>query len=705
MVGALFPAAVLLAAAAPVDLGPSGPGPVLAVSVDSGPSIAEIVEIADMSSIAISPDGRQLAFRMERASIAANDFALDWYVVPTDGSAPSRRIADAGEGNRRDGELESEPPAWSADGRSIFFRKVAGGAVQIWRAAADGSKSEALTRDAANIRRFALGPEPGTIVYSVGATRAAIEEAEQGEYDEGVLIDARIDPARPLYRGARIEGRRASDRFSGRWFTFGTLLANARTAYRTLDPATGILRDAMPAEAARIADAPRSPDLGNPRPVTAEARSGDLRGDALVTGEGFVSRLSVRRPDGRRIYCEDPQCRRRIGRIAWQGERDGVVFVSTDVSAGQAFQLWIPGTGKVRRIAANAGRWNGGRDEAGCAVDTAALYCVAADANQPPHLVRIALATGKVATLADPNRELVRPGTLRFEPMQWTGPSGQRFTGQLMLPAGGQRGRPLFVTYYLCDGYLRGGVGDEFPLRQLAVSGIAVLCINRVPMHAGLGDQVEQYRIGAEAVRAAVGMLAARGIVDPARVGMGGVSFGGETTMWIAQNSDRLAAISIGNTLLSPAYYWFNALPGSLIPPILKQVWGLGRPEDDPARWKLVSPVFATEKIDVPLLMQLPEREFRYNVELAARLGQAGKPVELWAFPEETHLKYQPRHKRAIYARNLDWFRFWLQGHVDPDPAKAEQYRRWQAMRKAGQGETASTPRTQASMSTIGSSR
>jgi dipeptidyl aminopeptidase/acylaminoacyl peptidase len=683
MVGALLPAAMLLAAAASVDPRPPGAGPILAGPAGSGPGIAEIVEMSDMSSIAISPDGRLIAFRMERASIAANDFVLDWYVVPANGLAPPRRIAHAGEGERRDGELASEPPLWSPDGRAILFRKVAGGEVQIWRAAIDGSKSEALTRDAANIRRFAPGPEPWTIVYSVGATRAAVEEAEQHEYDKGVLIDARVDPARPLYRGARIEGRFASDRLSGRWFSFDPLLADAPPIYRALDLATVALRDATPDEAARLADVPRSPDIGNPRPVTAEAKSGDWRGDALVTGDGFVSRLAVQRSDGRAIHCDRPACRQRIGKVAWQGGRDGVVFVTTDAAAGQSLHLWTPATGNVRRIGGGAGRWNGGRDERGCTVGDTAAYCVLADANDPPRLVRLDLTTGALSTLADPNRALVRPDSLRFEPMEWAGPSGQRFTGKLLLPPSAQRGLPLFVTYYLCDGYLRGGVGDEFPLRQLGASGIAVLCINRVPTKAAVGDQVEQYRIGLEGVREAVELLGRRGTIDPARVGMGGVSFGGETTMWVAQNTDLLSAISIGNTLLSPAYYWFNALPGSLIRPVLKQVWGIERPEDDPARWKLLSPAFATEKIHAPLLMQLPEREYRFNVELAARLGQDGKPVELWAFPEETHLKYQPRHKLAVYERNLDWFRFWLKDHVDPDPAKAEQYSRWRAMKDA----------------------
>jgi hypothetical protein len=32
--------------------------------------------------------------------------------------------------------------------------------------------------------------------------------------------------------------------------------------------------------------------------------------------------------------------------------------------------------------------------------------------------------------------------------------------------------------------------------------------------------------------------------------------------------------------------------------------------------------------------------------------------------------------------RNLDWFRFWLQGYEDPDESKRPQYVRWRALRK-----------------------
>jgi hypothetical protein len=36
----------------------------------------------------------------------------------------------------------------------------------------------------------------------------------------------------------------------------------------------------------------------------------------------------------------------------------------------------------------------------------------------------------------------------------------------------------------------------------------------------------------------------------------------------------------------------------------------------------------------------------------------------------------------ASQGGSVDWFRFWLQDYEDPEPAKAEQYKRWRELRK-----------------------
>ena len=78
--------------------------------------------------------------------------------------------------------------------------------------------------------------------------------------------------------------------------------------------------------------------------------------------------------------------------------------------------------------------------------------------------------------------------------------------------------------------------------------------------------------------------------------------------------------------------------------------------------------------------MQMPEQEYMLALDYAIPLIKQGK-ADLYAFPNEPHQKFLPRHKLAAYDRNLDWFVFWLLGKEDPDAQKADQYPRWRAMR------------------------
>ena len=80
--------------------------------------------------------------------------------------------------------------------------------------------------------------------------------------------------------------------------------------------------------------------------------------------------------------------------------------------------------------------------------------------------------------------------------------------------------------------------------------------------------------------------------------------------------------------------------------------------------------------------MQLADSESLIALETFTALKAANQPVEMFVFPHELHIKWQPAHRRAIYQRNIDWFRFWLQRRIDPDTAKADQYLRWNAMRE-----------------------
>lgn len=222
-------------------------------------------------------------------------------------------------------------------------------------------------------------------------------------------------------------------------------------------------------------------------------------------------------------------------------------------------------------------------------------------------------------------------------------------------------------------------MGDEWPLATLAENGIAALCINAAPFQ---DDAAERYEQGRTAVESAVDYLASREDIDPARVGMGGLSFGAEVAMWTAMNSRIPRAISVSNPVWSPLGYLLFSLQGDAQSSRLRRYWQLGSPKETPKRWRVLSPYYNIGRIRVPVLMQMSEREYRSSLDYAVPLIRAHR-ADVYVFPNEAHQKFQPKHKLAVYERNLDWFRFWLQDYEDPDQAKRAQYAHWREMKKA----------------------
>lgn len=601
---------------------------------------AEIVEIADISGLSASPDGRWIAYRLERPSIARNVITTRWYVVPADGSDRPRDVGSGGLAMWNGvGVVQPGTAHWAADSRTFYARALIDDAVGVWAFTIDGQAPQSVVVGDANVSRFTTIGN-GEIVYETGPSRDAVARAEAAERDHGVLVDERVDLAQGAYRGAVINGRAASERWSGRWFEREALLASEARTVRVHNLPSGRERAASPGERSRL-DAPSSAlpeDIGALLPHSARD-------------------LSI------------------VSHVALSSERWAITLQDKAIRQ----QIWIadPEHGGATILQESEGLLNGGRAEKSpCAHAAEALVCVEASPNVPPRLVRVALAGGPIQVLHAPNAD--HPGrALDAEFLTWNA-GGEDASGWLIRPEG-PGPHPLFITYYRCSGYLRGGLGDEWPLFALASSGIAALCMNAVSMTE---DRPEaRYVRGLAAVRSAIEKLAGEGTIDPDRVGMGGLSFGSEVAMWVASHSDLLAAVSVASVQIEPAYYWFNSIADrGRFGDIFQRHWGLGSPDETPAAWERLSPARYSANLRIPVLMQLPEQEARLSPELHFKLIAAGLG-ELHVFPLAPHIKVAPRQKLAVYQRNLDWFRFWLLGEVDPDPAKVAQYARWRKLR------------------------
>ena len=633
----------------------------------------EIAEIADISGLAASPDGKWIAYRIERPSTLTNRIDVDWYIVPADGSAAPRRLGRAGEAWWDDaGVVLPGEAKWSPDSQHLVVRALIDGRIALWSSPIDGSGFRLIAAGEGDIEAFAFGDD-GSLVTSEGPARDRIARAEERERETGILVDGRTDLAQPLFRGALIRGRASSQRFSNDWFDRSPLLASVPRKIET-----------------RTSD-------GAERPAT------ESEADLLAPPAPSWLSLTSDLPFGLRAAVEAlGACKTKLGcpadapRLSWWLPRAGgdALVALRDADYRQSLLAWSAGTRDLQPLVSSAGLLSGSRfDFDPCTAAADAVFCIEAAPDIAPRLVRIDWSGQKrVIDSPNPYPNPDRDGLL-VETIAWQ-VSGSRASGVLIRPEIPGR-LPLFVTYYNCAGYLRGGVGDEWPLRAMAAHGIAALCINAVPGEGGN----KRYARGTAAVEAAVKHLSDRGIVDAARVGMGGLSFGSEVTMWTAMHSDILEAISIASVQMEPSYYWFNARPGrETFSETLRKTWELGAPDETPKQWKALSPALNIDRIKAPILMQFPEQEARLSIELVSRLAIA-RMGETHIFPYAPHVKVEPRQKLAVYERNLDWFLYWLKGEKDMSAAKADQYRRWA---KLGSREApASTARTQRSISPI----
>lgn len=655
-----------------------------------------LVEVVDIANLAMSPDGSAVAYRTQKASIERNTYDTVWYVQRLTTSEPPRPVADGGVPLRDSaGDSLAELPVWSPDGRWIYYRALVDDRIDVWRAATDGSGSEAVTADAADVREFRLDDDGRRVVYAVGATREEIARAEEGEYDSGIRVTASTPVGQNLFRSGNTSGRLATQRL-GAWFTRVPLLSEVPERWRAIDLATGQTldvpppqpRDTHPAKLRYQGKELETLRVSRQVPggrIAAIARTG--AGDPDIIGHSdsglFVVSENGKAPS---IRCADVACAGRpITSLQWRPQHPEVLFTTTDRDEGlsQAIFRWDVNRGTVDRVLAWDGQLTGGARWApsDCGVSATVMACVTASADQPPRLELVHLDTGDRRVLFDPNERLAQDlaaGT-RVRLLKWEDAGGNRFTGRYYAPPAGSAPAPLFVTYYHCPGFVRGGVGDEWPLATFPEYGIAALCVNAPPLRR---DATARYGMAVSSIRSVVAMLASTGEVDPSRVGMGGLSFGTEATLWAVVHSDLIAAASVSSSGISVLYHTLGSLRGEAFLSTFRDLWQAGDYGESPERWNILSPALNLERIRAPILMQLPEQEYTHSLDYAIPLV-ASRRADLYVFPHEPHLKFQPRHKLAVYLRNLDWFRFWLQGEEDPVAAKREQYMHWREMRTA----------------------
>ena len=173
-------ACLLLAVAAFLVADP----PPAAARAGAAPTVRELVEVADIEYLSVSPDGRRVAFRVQQASIERNSYRLGWHIADLS-TGEVRLVADGGAPIYTNGQIEGEPAVWSPDGRHIFHRALIDGAIGIRRTAVDGSGSRLVVVGDSDVERLEASPDGRSIVFVTGprSIRRAVSHARQYSLD------------------------------------------------------------------------------------------------------------------------------------------------------------------------------------------------------------------------------------------------------------------------------------------------------------------------------------------------------------------------------------------------------------------------------------------------------------------------------------------------------------------------------------------
>jgi dipeptidyl aminopeptidase/acylaminoacyl peptidase len=390
------------------------------------------------------------------------------------------------------------------------------------------------------------------------------------------------------------------------------------------------------------------------------------------------------------IECQAPECDGGIRRLWWLDPNE-LIFERYENYGRRAFYGWTPETGAIRRIYAT-NDWI-----SDCSVAEERAVCFLESPTRPRRIVSLDLRTGDVSTLVDPNPEFKGIRLSDVEHMVWENEFGRRTWGYLVKPLDYDPGRryPLIVVQYSPDSCLRGGVGDEFPTHAFAANGFAVLCFSQTGVDRDIFktlvdplailraeyEDFAKHKQSVSSLEVIIDALAQRGLVDPRRVGLTGLSAGVEVLQYALIHSKVFAAAATSGGGVEPISY-FGSTASSRENFFHPLDFGNLYVEGEGGNWPEFSLALNAENIDVPLLIQAADREYLHSIQTVITWIVAGNAIEMRVFPDEHHVKWHPAHRFHVYERNVDWFNYWLRGVEDSSPEKSDQYQRWRAMRE-----------------------
>lgn len=623
----------------------------------------------------ISPDGHWVVYGLRAADTAKDKFLTDLWLAPSSGDAAPRRLSYGGD---IAGKLH-----W-AGSEAILFLAARGSeddrknGAQLWRLPLAGGEAEKLTDIKGGVEDYAVSPDGRRVALVVMDEEPDPEQAPGWKRKTAlpIVIDAfHFKQDREGY----LDGRRKH------------LQLLDLTSHKATALTSGEFNEAAPAW---------SPDG---RQLAFLSNRAPERDRTEATGLFVMAAEPGATPRALATLTTDND----DAHPAWSPDGRLIALPSGDDTKWSAYQQWRvslvdAGSGAVRVLSAGLDRsW---QPQLAWTPDGGAVIGVVDD-DRHSQLARIALADGQVQRLSGPGTaafaSVARDGRIAYAAGGWSQPAevqllepsatapraltahhadwrqglalstlrefsarsadGTDVHGLLALPAEAKLPLPMVVL-------IHGGPNGQDTLElsgrsalreRLVAAGYAVLQVN-YRGSSGRGQAFQRAifadwgHLEVQDLHAAVDWAVKQGIADPARLGVGGWSYGGLLTDYLIASDTRFkAAVSgagSGNQLSM-----FGADQYAV-----QYEREMGLPWTQRERWLKVSyPFFKADRIKTPTLFLGGEKDFNVPIaggeQMYLALKSLGVPTQLVVYPGQFHGLSLPSYQRDWETRFIAW--------------------------------------------------
>jgi len=641
------------------------------------PTIEQSLNLRSASAPSISPDGRYVAYQVQKSNWEENAFETElWIAVTSTGEL--YQLTNSKKSNTS--------PRWSPDSKRIAFMSDRDGKRQIYLIPPNGGEAVPLTVLESGVSSMEWSRDGRHIAFTATEPESKARKDRKEKYGEFEVVQDDytfthlwvIDvPSEP--KDTKPEPVRLTEGSSFSVNGFAWSPDSTRIAFSAAkDPDLGssdtsdiYLVSISDKSIKKIVDT-KGPD-GNP----VWSPDGTQIAYQTANGREFFfyanSYIAVIPSGGGKPRILTESFDESPGLLDWSP--DGIYFVSSQKTSSHLFRLKAATT-VIEQVSTPS---DFGSSQFSFTADFKQIAFIGAGVNNYPEVYVSTLAPFQRKKLTAMSDQLKDYRLATREVIQWKSTDGTQIEGVLIKPAGFDPSKkyPLLVVIH------GGPTGVDspvvradryYPIEMFAAKGALILRPN-YRGSAGYGEKFRSLNVRNLGVGdywdviSGVDHLIAQGIVDRDRVGAMGWSQGGYISAFITCSSDRFKAVSVGAGISDWMTYYVN----TDIHPFTRQ-YLKATPWDDAGIYQKTSPIFYVKNAKTPTLIQHGELDKRVPIPNAYELRQAledrGVPVKMIVYKGFGHGIDKPKQQRAVMEHNYEWFSRWIWGEKPAQEGK-----------------------------------